>query len=237
MDLKIRLDEDVVEIPLDVQSPTLKEPSVASDEQLRPAPVVRPWRLNYYQPYFEVDSVTVLSRLVKTVKPTLEGEFFGGAQPDLYAPFWIITTLILIVGFAGSIESSVYSGTWTGTISKLSVATGLLYGILGLVPLASYYLLKRSGSTVDYATMLSIYGYSFFIYVPAMVLCFFPVWGLQIALMCVATVWSMAILVKNYWNEIVKVFSEKKYIVLCIMGSGHIGFLLTCILYFFDVDD
>lgn len=242
------MDEDVVNEPLEIQIPL--DPSVVPDDHFKPPQppkeedevkstppqTARPWRLNYYQPYFQTDSVTVFSRLLKAVKPTLDGEFFNGVQADLYAPFWIFTTLILIVGISGSIEASIYSGTWLDTLTKIGIAAALLYSILALVPLASYFILKRSGSTIDYVTILSMYGYSFFIFVPALLLCMIPIGILQLTVMLVAGAWSLAILVKNYWNEVVNVFREKRYLVLLLMASGHAGFLVTCLLYFFNVD-
>jgi hypothetical protein len=179
-----------------------------------------------------VDSVTVFSRLLRTVKPTLQGDFFSGTQADLYGPFWIMTTLVLIVWVSSSLEASFYSGSWAVSVTKVGVAAGVLYSALALVPLASYLALKYSSVAVEYVTLLSLYSYSFTLFIPALLLCIVPLSAFQIAVMLSAAVWSLGILVKNYWTEILTVHTQRKFLVLGVLSLGHIGFVLACLLYF-----
>ena len=53
------------------------------------------WTITYYQPLFDVDTVQVLNRIKSALLPRPRGAFFElvAANPDLYGPFWIATTV------------------------------------------------------------------------------------------------------------------------------------------------
>ena len=53
------------------------------------------WTITYYQPLFDVDTVQVLNRIKGSLLPRPRGAFFEliAANPDLYGPFWIATTV------------------------------------------------------------------------------------------------------------------------------------------------
>jgi hypothetical protein len=145
-----------------------------------------------------------------------------------------MTTLVLIVWVSSSLEASFYSGSWTVSVTKVGVAAGVLYSALALVPLASYLALKYSSVAVEYVTLLSLYGYSFSLFIPALLLCIVPQFTLQVIVMLSATLWSLGILVKNYWTEILTVHTQRKIVVVGVMSLGHIAFMLTSLLYFFE---
>ncbi|EUC61438.1 Yip1 domain protein, putative [Rhizoctonia solani AG-3 Rhs1AP] len=88
-----------------------------------PAPV---WSIDYYQKWFDVDTVTVLARIIHSFNPfAADPSPFTGppasepsfafipsttdAKPDLYGPFWCLTTaifsLFVFSSFAASITS------------------------------------------------------------------------------------------------------------------------------------
>ena len=65
------------------------------------------WTIKYYQPLFDVDTVQVLNRIKGSLLPRPKGAFFElvAANPDLYGPFWISTTLIFAMAITGNLAS------------------------------------------------------------------------------------------------------------------------------------
>mmetsp|Transcript_27541 Transcript_27541/g.27218 ORF Transcript_27541/g.27218 Transcript_27541/m.27218 type:complete len:101 (+) Transcript_27541:22-324(+) len=45
------------------------------------------WELEYFKPFFDVDSVTVFYRIRKAILPWQTSTFFEDKLPDLYCPF------------------------------------------------------------------------------------------------------------------------------------------------------
>ena len=67
------------------------------------------WSIKYYQPLFDVDTLQVLNRIKGSLLPRPKGAFFElvAANPDLYGPFWISTTLIFAMAMTGNLASYV----------------------------------------------------------------------------------------------------------------------------------
>ena len=65
------------------------------------------WTIAYYQPLFDVDTVQVLNRVKGSLLPRPRGAFFEliAANPDLYGPFWVATTLIFAMAITGNLAS------------------------------------------------------------------------------------------------------------------------------------
>ena len=65
------------------------------------------WSISYYQPLFDVDTLQVLNRIKGALLPRPKGAFFEviAANPDLYGPFWISTTLIFTMAITGNLAS------------------------------------------------------------------------------------------------------------------------------------
>eukprot|EP00486_Rosalina_sp_Unknown_P006429 CAMPEP_0201578098 /NCGR_PEP_ID=MMETSP0190_2-20130828/24809_1 /ASSEMBLY_ACC=CAM_ASM_000263 /TAXON_ID=37353 /ORGANISM="Rosalina sp." /LENGTH=165 /DNA_ID=CAMNT_0048010897 /DNA_START=88 /DNA_END=582 /DNA_ORIENTATION=+ len=63
------------------------------------------WNVQYYQPYFDLDTSDELIRIRKALLPFLAGEFYDkdlDEKPDLYGPFWITTTLAFLMAAMGN---------------------------------------------------------------------------------------------------------------------------------------
>lgn len=63
--------------------------------------------MRYYQPLFDVDTIQVLNRVKGSLLPRPRGAFFDliSANPDLWGPFWISTTLIFAMAITGNLAS------------------------------------------------------------------------------------------------------------------------------------
>jgi hypothetical protein len=80
-----------------------------SDPRQAPAGGNSFWSIKYYQPLFDVDTMQVLNRIRGSLLPRPKGAFFDAvaANPDLYGPFWISTTLIFVMAMTGNLASFV----------------------------------------------------------------------------------------------------------------------------------
>ena len=73
--------------------------------------------VRFYQPYFDVDTEDVLSRILNAIFYCQRNENFLtliGDKPDAYGPIWISTTLVFIVAVVSNISgwlSSWMNGT------------------------------------------------------------------------------------------------------------------------------
>ena len=64
--------------------------------------------MEYYQKYFNADTNEVLMKLAGSITPTFNNNFLINRirpNPDMYGPFWIITTLIFTIAITGNIAS------------------------------------------------------------------------------------------------------------------------------------
>ena len=103
------------------------------------------------------------------------------AKPDLYGPFWILTSLIASLFIAGNLSRYIRLGKkdFEYNFTVIPIAAGIIYGVgLGL-PLLISYLLKWFGNNVSegtpVASAIGIYGYSFSSFLLVSILCAIPI--------------------------------------------------------------
>ncbi|CAG9326913.1 unnamed protein product [Blepharisma stoltei] len=198
-------------------------------QQIQTPRKARCWELEYFKPFFDVDSVTVFYRIRKAILPWQTSTFFEDKLPDLYCPFWTATTLIFLLAAAGN-----FSTDNPFEPHKLVTGIALVYSLVFLIPTICYFILSHSGSQVKFLELLSIYGYSYVIFLPTVLLCAIPSSVFRWVLMSLAAVWSGILLVKNYWNEI-EIMSQVAKIGVGVIGlGGHITIMLMANLYFFE---
>lgn len=65
----------------------------------------------YYQPYFNVSQSEVVGRITRSLTPWRK-DFFNDSElpPDLYGPFWILTTIIFLLSLMGNLTT--YIKNW-----------------------------------------------------------------------------------------------------------------------------
>ena len=112
------------------------------------------WTITYYQPLFDVDTVQVLNRVKGSLLPRPRGAFFEliAANPDLYGPFWVATTLIFAMAITGNLASYLAfvpttndagkTTRWQYDFSQLTVAGSVIYSYVTLLPLLFWLLLR-----------------------------------------------------------------------------------------------
>lgn len=62
------------------------------------------WTISFYAQYFDVDTSSVLARCWAALYPRANFLDVLEGNPDLYGPFWIATTVVLILFLGGTIS-------------------------------------------------------------------------------------------------------------------------------------
>ncbi|KAI6126790.1 Yip1-domain-containing protein [Pisolithus sp. B1] len=103
------------------------------------------WSVEFYQPYFDVDTITVLQRCYTTLLPwssSYLSTFSGGV--DLYGTFWVPTTLILALFIIASYLSAPGS-EYDYDFALLGLATTIVYAYAFGLPIALWLVLRYLG--------------------------------------------------------------------------------------------
>ncbi|KAI4343224.1 hypothetical protein MLD38_027752 [Melastoma candidum] len=132
-----------------------------------------------YKPYFDVDTTDVIERIKESLFP-FRGSFNEKTanNPDLYGPFWICTTLIFVAASIGTfvtyVAHKLKNEDWNYDINFVTWSAGLFYGYVTVVPLVLYVVLKYFSAPAGLVQLFCLYGYSLFIFVPALCLSIVP---------------------------------------------------------------
>lgn len=108
-------------------------------------------------------------------------------NPDLYGPFWIATTVVVILFLTGTISSYLASegkDHFAYDFKLLSGAAGLIYGYTLVVPVGLWAVLKwfgrdrgmgeSGGGVVGVVEVLCLYGYANLIWIPVALVSWSP---------------------------------------------------------------
>lgn len=194
------------------------------------------WSLQFFQPYFDVTTALVVNRLMRVVKAHKSEDFFDGLIPDLYGPYWIITTLICVLTISGNTATYLTLGpkNFNAHLSLLVSSASLVYSLALAVPIAAFCLFKHSDSPVKFLPLLSIYCYSFLPFLPAVALA--SLGWVQWPVMLAACAWSFLLLYKNFKEEVESRMPAKRYLMLAVILIGYLVFVLTVNLSFMAVE-
>jgi len=199
------------------------------------------WNVQYYSFLFNVDTKQVGHRVIRALSP-FPPTFFDviAANPDMYGPFWIATTMVFLLAATGNVASyfmhlrnSGSSTSWKFDIDKLSEAVGVIYGFITVIPLLLWGFCRYRKIPLRLMDILCIYGYSFVVYIPISFLSVIPVTWIKWVMFGIATIISTSLIITNFFN-VLKTNVFVAVIVVLILGSLHVGFGLTCVLYFFN---
>ena len=148
------------------------------------------FKIESYQAYFDIDTKSELNRIRKALVPFgYNNKFIDddiNEKPDLYGPFWIITTLAFLMAAMGNLAkffSNNPDTKWDGDIKKITTAATVFYSIGVIIPFIIYCILINSNKNNNnnnnneyesytpptLITLLSLYGYSLAPFVPACV--------------------------------------------------------------------
>lgn len=170
---------------------TYRPPPDADDTFSKPAPGssstddaqqngwMRSFTVGAYKPYFDVDTSDVLDRIKESLFP-FKGSFTEktSENPDLYGPFWICTTLIFVAASIGTfvtyLTHKLQKKDWEYDINFVTWSAGLFYGYALVVPLGLYVIMKYFSAPAGLVQLFCLYGYSLFVFIPALCLSIVP---------------------------------------------------------------
>jgi len=194
------------------------------------------YQVPYYRSLFNVDTKEVGFRLLRSMLP-IKFSFFNLIRdnPDLYGPFWVLTTLVFVISVSSNLNDYFRSdhSEWQVDINIVVYSAIAVYGYSFLVPLILWGVFKWMKLGLRLLDMLCIYGYTLFIYIPASVLCVVPVTFVQWIIVGVASGVSGVFLVTNIFTPLKEDFTKRGIIICAIIGALHLGLALLLKLYFF----
>jgi hypothetical protein len=164
--------------------------------------------VEYYRPYFDVSSATVLDRIKNGCSPH-KADLFGGsadAPPDLYGAVWISLTLVFLIGATSNLNSYFAHDSskepWERDYRLLTFASTMVVAYTFAVPLLIWASSLYVGvdPRPSLTKMVGIYGYSMFNFIPASLLCVIPLGGVQWVVVLAAGALSGVVLLRNLWT-------------------------------------
>ncbi|KAD7478627.1 hypothetical protein E3N88_01763 [Mikania micrantha] len=218
---------------------TFSKPVSGSSESPSSGGWFRIFTIAAYQPYFDVDTSDVLERIKYSLLP------FGGSfnektasNPDLYGPFWICTTLIFVAASIGTfvtyLAHKLQHKEWNYDINLVTWSAGLFYGYVLVVPLFLYVILKYFSAPSTLVQLFCLYGYSLFIFIPAMCLSVIPMEMFRWVITGVAGIMSALFVALNLRNHIVSA-GERWFLIVAGIFLLQLALSVVLKLYLFNV--
>ncbi|OJJ86465.1 Yip1 family protein [Aspergillus glaucus CBS 516.65] len=195
------------------------------------------WSLHYYAQFFDVDTNEVLRRCVAAVYPRTNFLDVLEGNADLYGPFWIATTVVVILFLTGTISQWLSNNDdqhFEYDFTLLSGAAGLIYGYTGVVPIALWGALRWFGSsTADLIECWALYGYSNLIWIAVALVSWSPLTALNWALVGVGFAWTVFFLLRNLWPVLSATDAKASKILLVLVILLHAGLAIAIKILFF----
>lgn len=200
------------------------------------------WSLSFYAQFFDVDTSTVLYRCRRAILPFLPNQqpFLDtlDGNPDLYGPFWIATTVVVILFLTGTISHKLASEGrkhFEYDFRLLGGAAGLVYGYTAFVPLGLWAALRWFGAqSLDLVECWALYGYSNLFWIAVALVSWSPLNGLNYALVGLGYGVSVFFLVKNLYPVIAATEKKISQILLIVVVALHAGLAIAIKILFFS---
>lgn len=219
------------------------------------------WTLSFYAQFFDVDTSSVLQRCWAALYPRANFLDVLEGNPDLYGPFWIATTVVLILFLGGTISLYWHSGAGerfaydfkllTGmctpvALSLLSLcrghvlmgrktgAAGLIYGYTLVIPVLLFLALRYFGSeSANLLECWALYGYSNLIWIPVALISWSGVDALNYVFVAVGFGVSAVFLLRNLYPVISATDRQKSKALLILVLALHAGLAIAIKVLFF----
>ncbi|KAM5561280.1 hypothetical protein ABKV19_022066 [Rosa sericea] len=217
---------------------TFSKPVSGSDEPQQSG-WLRTFSVSSYKAYFDVDTSDVLERIKDSLLP-YSGAFNEKTtnNPDLYGPFWICTTLIFVAAAIGTfvtyVAHKVKSEEWAYDINVVQWSAGLFYGYVTFVPLVLYVILKYFSAPAGLVQLFCLYGYSLFVFIPALCLSVVPLEIFRWVIAGVAGIMSATFVAINLRAHIVSA-GESWFFIVAGIFLLQLALAVVLKLYLFTV--
>ncbi|KAK7277921.1 hypothetical protein RJT34_22940 [Clitoria ternatea] len=224
--------------PRDVDE-TFSIKSVGGSDEPQQSGWLAAFSLATYKPYFDIDTAEVLDRIKDSLYP-FSGSFNEKTanNPDLYGPFWICTTLIFVAASIGTfvtyITHKLKHQEWNYDINLVTWSAGLFYGYVALVPLGLYLFLKYFSVPSSFVHLLCLYGYSLFVFIPALCMSVAPWEIFRWVIASVAGFMSATFVALNLRAHIMSA-GERWFLIVAAIFLLQLALALALKLYLFTV--
>ncbi|KAI3317459.1 Yip1-domain-containing protein [Xylariaceae sp. AK1471] len=195
------------------------------------------WTLSFYAQFFDVDTSSVLARCWAALWPRANFLDVLEGNPDLYGPFWIATTVILILFLCGTIGqylARVEGEPFAYDFELLSGAAGLIYGYTLVIPVVLYGALRYFGSeSANLLECWALYGYANLIWIPVALISWSQLKPLNWVFVGVGWAISVAFLLRNLYPVLSATDRKTSKILLVLVVALHMGLALAIKILFF----
>uniref|UniRef100_A0A7S0QDF8 Protein YIPF n=1 Tax=Cryptomonas curvata TaxID=233186 RepID=A0A7S0QDF8_9CRYP len=202
-----------------------------------------PFSLALFQSYFDVDTSDIVIRMKKSL--SLSNELFFAddvAKPDMYGPFWLCTTLILVMAIAGNMGAMMSfvpteeDQVFLYNFSKLTVASSLLYGYTGVVPVIGWAISKwLLAAPFGLVELVCIYGYALTVFIPAGILLIIPSEIVRWIVLLAAFALSLKFITRNVKDVVMRQLDDQRaLVVLGVVAGLHALLALFLKIYFYN---
>ncbi|XP_029474520.1 protein YIPF1 [Rhinatrema bivittatum] len=206
------------------------------------------WTFEYYQTFFDVDTLQVLDRIKGSILPIPGKNFvrlYIRSNPDLYGPFWICATLVFTIAISGNLSNFLkHLGKenyhYVPEFRKVSIAATAIYAYAWLLPLALWgFLMWRNSKVMNivsysFVEIVCVYGYSLFIYIPTAVLWIIPFNVVQWVVVVLAMCLSSSLLVLTFWPAVRDDNRRIAIATLTAIVLFDVLLAVGCKVYFYD---
>ncbi|EGC49664.1 Yip1 domain-containing family [Histoplasma capsulatum var. duboisii H88] len=199
------------------------------------------WTLAYYSQFFDVDTSEVLRRCVAALYPRTNFLDVLDGNPDLYGPFWIATTVVVILFLTGTVSQYLARKDekhFEYDFRLLSGAAGLVYGYTGIIPIALWGALRwfasaGGGSGADLVECWALYGYSNMVWIAVALVSWSPLTALNWVLVGVGYGWSVFFLLRNMYPVLSATDAKTSRVLLVAVILLHVGLAIAIKILFF----
>ncbi|OAT07094.1 Yip1 family protein [Blastomyces gilchristii SLH14081] len=199
------------------------------------------WTLTYYSQFFDVDTSEVVRRCTATLYPRTNFLDVLDGNPDLYGPFWIATTVVVILFLTGTVSQYLArrgEDHFEYDFSLLSGAAGLIYGYTGIIPIALWGALRwfaraGGGSGEDLVECWALYGYANLVWIVVALVSWSPLTVLNWVLVGVGFGWSVCFMLRNLYPVISATDAKTSKVLLVAVILLHAGLAIAIKILFF----
>ena len=190
---------------------------------------------NWLKKYFQITSKDFFRRVLLSIIP-FNKKFYEAIEnsPDFYGPFWIYTSFIILVSGCGSLTRTIQGNRDTNFFQEFVPTSAILIYCIGFgVPIVLTVLSKIFGAKIDIAPVICVYGYSYTIFLPIIIICSIPNQLLQWILLAYAIFSSTSLIIMNISRAYTSVTKGKKLAIIIIICIFQIIVFFVLKLYFF----
>ncbi|CAM9767985.1 unnamed protein product [Ectocarpus sp. 6 AP-2014] len=173
--------------------------------------------LQYYQPYFDVDTSEVKTKLLQAIWPMRKTASFLGeadsSKVDLYGPVWVPATLIFLLSVAVNARRAMTDDASLGEFDDVSTSAYSVLAYLAIGTGGLWAFFRTHGVPLSFAEALSVYGYSLTPFLAAAPLCLLS-WPFRSCGLAAASLVAAIFVLRSSWPRLQEHMPEKSMVLL-----------------------